>query len=79
MFPAQGRYAWVALGSPLEPSGPVLTGNSFMLGKARENKARVFILGRFSGALENRVVFMGFHAPENFPARPVFFGCRTFT
>ena len=30
--------------------------------------------GRFSGALENRVVFMGFHAPEKRPARPVFFG-----
>ena len=47
-------------------------GSGFKFGEKTRFVLRKF--GRFSGALENRVVFMGFHAPEKRPARPVFFG-----
>jgi len=55
----------------------------FMVWKHLRNGEEMFVspgkFWGFSDALENQVVFTGFHAPEKVSGTRVFFGCRTFT
>ena len=55
----------------------------FMVWKHLRNGEEMFVspgkFWGFSDALENRVVFTGFHAPEKVSGTRVFFGWRTFT